>query len=106
MRAICKRRTSQEQARQRRQIAGQAPPPHTLKKHSLFPAVPRVVQYKGVQIDVLYASLAMHTLPEELDLSNHAVLRWEVLRGLGRGMRCCSAKYSRGLQWGTTPGGE
>ncbi|GFR45660.1 hypothetical protein Agub_g7072 [Astrephomene gubernaculifera] len=33
------------------------------------------IKYKGVQIDILYASLAMHTLPETLDLSNHAVLR-------------------------------
>eukprot|EP00198_Chlamydomonas_reinhardtii_P013319 XP_001702656.1 poly(a) polymerase [Chlamydomonas reinhardtii] len=33
------------------------------------------IKYKGVQIDILYASLAMQTLPEQLDLSNHAVLR-------------------------------
>ncbi|KAG2448722.1 hypothetical protein HYH02_006078 [Chlamydomonas schloesseri] len=33
------------------------------------------IKYKGVQIDVLYAALAMQTLPETLDLSNHAVLR-------------------------------
>ncbi|KXZ51558.1 hypothetical protein GPECTOR_12g521 [Gonium pectorale] len=33
------------------------------------------IKYKGVQLDVLYAPLAMHTLPEQLDLSNHAVLR-------------------------------
>ncbi len=39
------------------------------------PSYTRSLQYKGVQIDVLYASLAMHTLPEELDLANHAVLR-------------------------------
>lgn len=37
--------------------------------------LPRLLQYKGVQIDILYASLAMQTLPEQLDLSNHAVLR-------------------------------
>ncbi|GIL71440.1 hypothetical protein Vretimale_2687 [Volvox reticuliferus] len=33
------------------------------------------IKYKGVQMDILYASLAMITLPEQLDLSNHAVLR-------------------------------
>ncbi|KAG2433002.1 hypothetical protein HXX76_008729 [Chlamydomonas incerta] len=33
------------------------------------------IKYKGVQIDILYASLAMQTLPEQLDLSSHAVLR-------------------------------
>ncbi|GLC37322.1 hypothetical protein PLESTM_000568400 [Pleodorina starrii] len=33
------------------------------------------IKYKGVQIDILYAALAMTTLPEQLDLSNHAVLR-------------------------------
>ncbi|KAG2498362.1 hypothetical protein HYH03_003621 [Edaphochlamys debaryana] len=33
------------------------------------------IKYKGIQIDILYAPLAMHTLPETLDLSNHTVLR-------------------------------
>lgn len=41
------------------------------------PALPTsaVMQFRGIELDVLYANLAMHVIPENLDLSPNSVLR-------------------------------